>query len=88
VQKSESGSPTRLHSREVTMVWVLVLVIGSGAAPGGVEAAGGHIEKIVYYTTEQDCETEAEKFRKLISGPRVPLAFCVAAPSPTHIIGR
>jgi hypothetical protein len=70
------------------MVWVLVLVIGSGAAPGGVEAAGGHIEKVVYYTTEQDCETEAEKFRKLISGPRVPLAFCVAAPGPTHIIGR
>jgi hypothetical protein len=68
------------------MVWVLVLVIGSGVAPGGVAAAGGHIEKIAYYPAEQDCEKEAEKFRQLISGPRVPLAFCVAAPSPTNII--
>ena len=70
------------------MVWVLVLVIGSGAAPGGVQAAGGHIEKIAFYPAEQACESEAEKFRKLASGPRVPLAFCVAAPSPTNIIGK
>jgi hypothetical protein len=70
------------------MVWVLVLVIGSGAAPGGVEAAGGHIEKIAFYPAEQDCEREAEKFRKLISGPRVPLAFCIAVPSPANIVGK
>jgi hypothetical protein len=70
------------------MVWVLVLVIGSGAIPGGTQAAGGHIEKVAYYDSEKECNVEAEKFRILISGPRVPVAFCVAVPSPAHIIGK
>ena len=70
------------------MVWVLVLAIGSGVVPGGTQAAGGHIEKVAYYTSEKECEAEADKFRQLATGPRVPVAFCVAVPSPEQIIGK
>lgn len=70
------------------MVWVLVLVIGSGAIPGGTQAAGGHIEKVAYYASEQECEAEVQKFGQLLSAPRIPVAFCVAVSSPAHIIGK
>jgi len=74
--------------------WEVGNVLGIG--PGnrqrsdsrGTQAAGGHIEKVAYYASEQECEAEVQKFGQLLSAPRIPVAFCVAVSSPANIIGK
>jgi hypothetical protein len=67
------------------MVWVLLL---SMAMPDG---GGVAIEKLAYYSTEDECmraRTVFSQGEKPPPTPRIPLALCVPVESPQHIITK